>query len=69
MDVLVQPVTLLCGHTFDRFCLRTLQSCPLCRRAFDEVPQVNSSMLEICKLLRTEEFEARNRHPAPLCTL
>lgn len=61
MDVLVQPVTLLCGHTFDRFCLRTLQSCPLCRRAFDEVPQVNSSMLEICKLLRTEEFEARNR--------
>mgnify|MGYP003297681957 CR=1 FL=1 len=37
MDLLIEPITTLCGHTFCRFCLteylKNNKNCPLCRKA------------------------------------
>ena len=52
-EVLVDPVTLPCGHTLDQRCLQLLvaaggSACPTCRKALPaELPDVNVHMRNI----------------------
>ena len=49
-DILLEPTTLTCGHTFCRFCLAewwnksSKTECLLCRRPFSEFPSVNFTL-------------------------
>ena len=49
-DILLEPTTLTCGHTFCRFCLAewwnksNKTECLLCRRPFSEFPSVNFTL-------------------------
>lgn len=53
-DVFVEPVTLPCGHSFDRRCLLShleLRSdCPLCRKPVSlPLPEINYSLRDLVK--------------------
>ena len=49
-DLLLEPTTLTCGHTFCRFCLANWWStsrkaeCLQCRRPYNEFPSVNFTL-------------------------
>lgn len=49
-EILLQPTTLTCGHTFCRFCLANWWNtskkaeCLQCRRPFNEFPSVNFTL-------------------------
>jgi len=53
LDVLYEPVTLACGHTYCGCCLERVQDkrCPQCRKLWFEYPQIN---VWIWSLIRTE---------------
>jgi len=53
LEVLCDPVTLLCGHSLDQRCLEKVlnagqDACPTCRAPLlDDVPSVNVQMREM----------------------
>lgn len=48
---LIEPVTLLCQHTYCQTCIRdrTVQTCPMCRMAKFAPPEVNDMVRQLVK--------------------
>ena len=49
-EVLLEPTTLTCGHSFCRFCLAQWwisskkSNCPVCREVWEGLPKVNVTL-------------------------
>lgn len=57
-EILLEPTTLTCGHTFCRFCLANWwdmsrkAECLQCRRPFNEFPNVNFTLRLVAKFAK-----------------
>jgi len=64
-EILLEPTTLTCGHTFCRFCLANWWStskkaeCLQCRRPFTEFPSVNFTLRNTLAKLYPERIEEK----------
>lgn len=66
LELLHEPTTLTCGHSFCRNCLADLWSadpnrfsCPACRQAIQSVPNTNIALQNLIRVLYENEGEAR----------
>ena len=66
MDIMVEPVTTLCGHTFCKICLmrylRTKLNCPICRKTILQSPDSLSKNISFENLIKSkysEKYEER----------
>ena len=64
LDMIIEPVTLLCGHNFCRICEATIskseegiKSCPLCRYNYVDEPRVNIVLHNILEEIIGNEYK------------
>merc|ERR1711879_209005 len=70
LDVLYEPVTITCGHTFCASCLLNVadKRCPACRASFAEYPKINIFIGNwLHKELNEEVSRKRNEYLKELC--
>ncbi|ELR19332.1 zinc finger, C3HC4 type (RING finger) domain containing protein [Acanthamoeba castellanii str. Neff] len=70
LDVLYEPVTITCGHTFCASCLLNVadKRCPACRASFAEYPKINIFIGNwLHKELYEEVSRKRNEYLRELC--
>lgn len=47
METYINPVTLLCGHTFEHRAITKCKECPLCKKAIDIIPELNIELKDV----------------------
>ncbi|KAH3734715.1 bifunctional apoptosis regulator-like isoform X2 [Dreissena polymorpha] len=66
-DLMVQPTTLTCGHSFCRLCIANWYltskklECPQCRSAWTGNPQINISLKNLLNRMHTESVSEREK--------
>jgi hypothetical protein len=58
MDIMVEPVTTICGHTFCKICLirflKTKLNCPICRKPILQSPESLAKNISFENLIKTK---------------
>ncbi|XP_053192930.1 zinc-binding protein A33-like [Scomber japonicus] len=75
-DIFNDPVVLLCGHSFCKYCLQewwrqsTLQTCPVCKEIFPMAqPPRNLALKNLSDTLRQERSQRGSSRSKELCSL
>ncbi|XP_062293322.1 E3 ubiquitin-protein ligase TRIM35-like isoform X2 [Scomber scombrus] len=75
-DIFKDPVVLLCGHSFCKYCLQewwrqsTLQTCPVCKEIFPMAqPPRNLALRNLSDTLRQERSQRGSSGSKELCSL
>ncbi|XP_062293790.1 E3 ubiquitin-protein ligase TRIM35-like [Scomber scombrus] len=75
-DIFKDPVVLLCGHSFCKYCLQewwrqsTLQTCPVCKEIFPMVqPPRNLALRNLSDTLRQERSQRGSSGSKEVCKL